>query len=95
MRYIFILLLALVIQAQAATYTGQVVSTIDHRHYQNKQQEFLDFVLEHYVAEGVGELAQEKLPDLLALKYMPVGDAVAQIRDVFIGFQKHLYGSQR
>ena len=44
-----------------------------------------------------GELAQEKLPDLLELKYFSVGDAVAElgsvseIRDVFIGFQKHLY----
>ena len=71
------------------------------KHYQDKQQEFLDFVLEHYVTEGVGELAQEKLPDLLELKYFSVGDAVAElgsvaeIRDVFIGFQKHLYAPQQ
>lgn len=65
--------------------------------YDTKQQEFLDFVLAQYVREGVGELDQAKLPDLLALKYDAVSDAVAElgsvakIRDVFIGFQEHLY----
>ena len=63
----------------------------------DKQKLFLSFVLYYYIAQGVGELAQEKLPDLLALKYHTVGDAVvelgtvAEIRDVFIGFQEHLY----
>ena len=68
--------------------------------YDAKQQEFLDFVLAQYVREGVGELAPTKLPDLLALKYHAVSDAVAElgsvakIRDVFIGFQEHLYAPQ-
>jgi len=63
----------------------------------DKQQEFLDFVLDHYVTQGVGELDQEKLPNLLELKYHAVADAVAElgavaaIRDMFIGFQEHLY----
>ena len=66
-------------------------------HYADKQQQFLSFVLDHYVAQGVGELDQEKLPFLLELKYHSIGDAVAElgsvaeIRDVFIGFQEHLY----
>jgi type I restriction enzyme R subunit len=65
--------------------------------YGDKQQQFLSFVLDHYVAQGVEELDQEKLPDLLTLKYQSLGDAVAalgsvaDIRDVFIGFQEHLY----
>jgi hypothetical protein len=65
--------------------------------YDDKQQQFLSFVLDHYVAQGVEELDQEKLPDLLTLKYQSVPDAVAElgsvadIRDVFIGFQEHLY----
>ena len=65
--------------------------------YDAKQQEFLDFVLAQYVKEGVGELDQAKLRDLLVLKYGVVNDAVAElgsvakIRDVFIGFQEHLY----
>ena len=65
--------------------------------YADKQQQFLSFVLGHYIAQGVDELDQEKLPGLLELKYHSVGDAVAElgsvaeIRDVFIGFQEHLY----
>jgi type I restriction enzyme R subunit len=66
--------------------------------YDRKLQAFLDFVLSQYVKEGVGELDQAKLPHLLELKYRAVSDAaaqlggVAQIRDAFIGFQRHLYG---
>ena len=65
--------------------------------YADKQQQFLDFVLDHYVKQGVGELDQAKLPHLLELKYHAVSDAVteigsvAQIRDVFVGFQEYLY----
>ena len=65
-----------------------------------KQREFLDFVLDHYVKQGVGELDEGKLPQLLELKYHAVADAVAvlgnvrTIRETFIGFQKHLYARQ-
>ncbi|MCK4408564.1 MAG: DEAD/DEAH box helicase family protein, partial [Candidatus Eisenbacteria sp.] len=73
-----------------------------HRHqifeeYGDKQREFLDFVLEQYVRQGVGELDQEKLPHLLELKYHAVADAVAvlgnvtDVREMFVGFQEHLY----
>jgi type I restriction enzyme R subunit len=66
-------------------------------HYNGKLQTFLDFVLKQYVAQGVGELDQDKLGSLLELKYHTVDDAAAQlggvsaIRDAFVGFQKHLY----
>ena len=66
-------------------------------HYDAKLQAFLDFVLSQYVKEGVGELDQAKLPQLLQLKYRAVSDAaaelggVARIRDAFVGFQAHLY----
>jgi len=70
-------------------------------HYgDSRQQEFLDFVLKNYVNQGVGELAQDKLPQLLELKYHAVADAVMELGDVsairkmFIGFQKHLYEQQ-
>jgi type I restriction enzyme R subunit len=62
-----------------------------------KQQEFLEFVLGQYVREGVGELAQEKLPILLEVKYNVISDAAAslgsipEIRDVFVEFQQQLY----
>jgi len=63
-----------------------------------KQRVFIDFVLQHYVAVGVEELAQEKLTPLLRLKYRDsIADAVAdlgapaEIGQAFAGFQKHLY----
>ncbi len=64
-----------------------------------KQQAFLDFVLSHYVTEGVTELEQSKLNPLLRLKYHDsITDAVAdlggkpeEITKVFAGFQKYLY----
>jgi type I restriction enzyme, R subunit len=63
-----------------------------------KQQAFLDFVLAHYVKEGVHELDQEKLTPLLRLKYHDsIADALAdlgkpeEIGTVFAGFQKYLY----
>lgn len=65
--------------------------------YTDKQQEFLDFVLDQYIKEGVNELNQSKLPQLLELKYRSIRDAAAQlgkvsdIRQVFIGFQRYLY----
>ena len=65
--------------------------------YTDKQQQFLSFVLDHYISQGVEELDQEKLPGLLELKYNSLDDAVAElgsvsdIRDVFVGFQEHLY----
>ena len=63
----------------------------------NKQLDFLDFVLSHYVEEGIDELDLDKLPPLLRLKYNAIADAAAelgspqQIREVFVGFQKYLY----
>jgi type I restriction enzyme, R subunit len=62
-----------------------------------KQKEFVEFVLSKYVESGVEELDQEKLPELLTLKYQALEDAkealggVDNIRNTFIGFQKHLY----
>jgi type I restriction enzyme R subunit len=67
------------------------------QNYNYKQQEFLEFVLNQYVKEGVGELAQGKLPTLLEVKYNVISDAAAslgsipKIREIFIGFQQHLY----
>jgi type I restriction enzyme R subunit len=63
----------------------------------NKHKEFLEFVLSKYIETGVEELDQEKLPDLLTLKYQALSDAeeilgdVDSIRSTFIGFQKYLY----
>jgi len=63
-----------------------------------RQKEFLDFVLSKYEEKGVEELDEEKLPILLNMKYQAIADAVSAlgdvdaIRSVFFGFQKQLYG---
>ncbi|MFM2083100.1 MAG: hypothetical protein RL380_1791, partial [Verrucomicrobiota bacterium] len=64
-------------------------------------QAFLDFVLQHYVTEGVEELESDKLTPLLNLKYNSISDGVAdlggnpdEIKTVFAGFQKYLYAEK-
>jgi len=65
--------------------------------YEPKQQEFLNFVLSQYVKQGVEELDDTKISDLLILKYHAIADAkkelgdIATIRNTFIGFQTYLY----
>ena len=76
-----------VAQAQSRIFSG----------LDNKQKEFLEFVLSKYIETGIEELDQEKLPDLLTLKYQAISDAeeilggVDNIRSTFIDFQKYLY----
>ena len=68
-----------------------------HAQYDVKLQVFLDFVLAQYIEQGVQELDDAKLPDLLQLKYRSLNDAgqtlggVERIRKAFIGFQQYLY----
>ena len=63
----------------------------------DRQKEFIEFVLRKYVEAGVTELDQEKLPILLQTKYQSLEDAMEILGDVqnisslFIEFQKHLY----
>jgi len=66
----------------------------------DKQKEFITFVLSKYIETGVDELDQEKLPILLTNKYQSLEDAkeilgdVANISRLFIEFQEHLYKQQ-
>jgi len=63
----------------------------------DKQKEFIDFVLSKYIESGFEELDQEKLPILLTNKYQTFEDAglqlgdLSKVKDLFIGFQSHLY----
>jgi type I restriction enzyme R subunit len=63
----------------------------------NKQKEFIEFVLTKYIETGVEELDQEKLPILLTNKYQSFEDAgailgdLSKVKDLFIEFQKYLY----
>lgn len=62
-----------------------------------KQKEFILFVLSKYIETGVDELGEEKLSTLLENKYQSLPDAletlgqVADIRKLFFEFQEHLY----
>ena len=72
-------------------------AALNQTYRNNRQLDFIEFVLDHYVREGVDELALEKLPPLLRLKYHAIADATAElgapddIRALFVGFQRHLY----
>ena len=63
----------------------------------DKQKEFIEFVLSKYIETGVEELDQEKLPILLTSKYQSFEDAgevlgdLTKVKDLFIEFQKYLY----
>ena len=64
----------------------------------DKQKEFIEFVLSKYVEIGEGELDQAKLPILLASMFHSQSDGISQlggdvmqIRNLFIEFQQHLY----
>ncbi|WP_299728583.1 EcoAI/FtnUII family type I restriction enzme subunit R [uncultured Endozoicomonas sp.] len=62
-----------------------------------KQQEFIDFVLDKYVQDDVDELSKAKLRGMVELKYNTISDAAqvlgspAAIGQTFKGFQKYLY----
>jgi type I restriction enzyme R subunit len=67
---------------------------------EDKQKEFLDFVLSKYEEKGAEELDEEKLPILLNLKYHAIANAeqslgsVDDIRSIFFKFQKSLYAKK-
>jgi len=69
--------------------------------YESRQRVFIDFVLKQYVDSGIGELDDDKLPELLTLKYQALADAkhelgdISTIRETFIGFQEYLYHSRK
>ena len=75
----------------------QAKAGINRSYKSNRHLAFVEFVLDHYVSEGVEELDLDKLTPLLRLRYDAIADAAAdlgtpqQIRDVFVGFQRHLY----
>ncbi len=62
-----------------------------------KQREFISFVLTKYIETGVDELDRDMLPILLENKYQSLEDAkdilgdVSNISKLFIEFQKYLY----
>ncbi len=79
-------------EARVAASQATIFALLD-----NKQKEFVEFVLSKYIESGVEELDQEKLPILLQNKYQSLEDAkevlgeVSDIRELFVEFQKWLY----
>ncbi len=79
-------------EERVATAENTIFATLD-----DKQKEFIEFVLSKYVETGVEELGEEKLSKLLELKYQSLEDAKdvlgepTQIRSLFFDFQKYLY----
>lgn len=79
-------------EARVAAAQATIFALLD-----NKQREFIEFVLSKYIETGVEELDQDKLPILLTNKYQSLEDAkeilgeVANIKCLFIEFQQHLY----
>lgn len=65
--------------------------------YESRQQAFIGFVLQQYVKEGISELDDERIGDLIKLQYGTATDAihelgkVSQIREMFCEFQQYLY----
>ncbi|GIS23033.1 MAG: hypothetical protein CM15mP123_09350 [Gammaproteobacteria bacterium] len=59
--------------------------------------EFIDYVLNNYIKDGIDELDDRKLGTIITNKYESNIDAERElgdldtIRDVFVKFQKHLY----
>jgi type I restriction enzyme R subunit len=64
----------------------------------DKQKEFIEFVLSKYIEIGVGELDQTKLPVLLSSMFQSQADGIEElggdvmkIKNLFIEFQQYLY----
>ena len=89
--------------AETHTRTERVVTakpSIAKAFLDSRQLEFIDFILDKYVQDGVKELSTSKMQSLIALKYNTINDASAElgspkvIRETFVGFQKYLYSYQ-
>lgn len=72
-------------------------SNIEAAYTDDKRQQFIDFILEKYIEDGIMELSPGKMRSLIELKYNTIDDALEvfgsppEIRETFVGFQKYLY----
>lgn len=66
----------------------------------DKQRDFIDFILRNYIKEGEDELELSKLPTAINLKFGSISGAernlgsLKEIQKLFIEFQKYLYQDQ-
>ena len=67
----------------------------------HKQIEFIKFILDKYIEDGVKALSPSKIQSLVTLKYNTISDAATvlgspkAIWKTFVGFQKYLYQASR
>ena len=93
LRYVAFAAEALTRKQRASTAHPKISAT----YVSDKQQQFIDFVLDKYVEDGVTELSRKKMRSLIDLKYGTIDDAIAElgqpsvIRETFVGFQRYLY----
>jgi type I restriction enzyme R subunit len=79
-------------EQRVASSQSEIFASLD-----NKEKEFIEFVLNRYIETGVEELGEDKIAVLLTNKYHSLEDAkeklgdVTKIRSIFFGFQKSLY----
>ncbi len=65
--------------------------------FASRQHAFIEFVLSQYIENGVNELDEARLADLINLKYHSISDGmkelgpINEIKQMFCGFQKYLY----
>jgi type I restriction enzyme R subunit len=64
-----------------------------------QERDFIQFIRDLYIKQGVEELGTSKLPDLIAMKYGSLPDGMKALggvnaaKDAFVNFQRCLYAS--
>ena len=73
---------------------------IKHKFSNDRQQQFINFVLEKYIADGEADLQLDKLSALITLKYKSIQDATnilqlnaEAIKNLFLTMQQVLYNN--
>lgn len=81
-----------ILREERAKRTNSYISTLSAQ-----QQDFVNYVIDLYIREGIDELGTSKLPELLNMKYGSVQDGISFLggldiaKNTFYGFQRRLY----
>lgn len=81
-----------ILREERAKRTNSYISTLS-----TQQQDFVNYVIDLYIREGIDELGTSKLPELLNMKYGSVQDGISFLggldiaKNTFYGFQRRLY----
>ena len=81
-----------ILREERAKRANSYISTLSAQ-----QQDFVNYVIDLYIREGIDELGTSKLPELLNMKYGSVQDGISFLggldiaKNTFYGFQRRLY----